>query len=312
MLAQRGQTHTSTQAHTVTVTRPLFIPNHIKLPCVCTCVCACAHVCVQKNVHACMHVCWGLCMQTCAFMFVWVCKRLRVHEHAWVRARAYAFACGLRFVHACAYVCVSEHVRVCIRVRVHVHEPLCVCMCICAYRCACTYVSACRGCVHARECVCRFCSCIISALETFSGVGLPCPKGNPAHTQTLVLLYLLLIPLLSNHWLLNHLREIRDTVLTKTFVKNCRYRGYKFCGLEGQWKVALDHSFRPYSYVHIRKTRLYTYIRRIYTPAKIHIRLYEYGYGDKLFIHPYIYRTYIYAYTVLANPTNLQVALGSS
>ena len=158
---------------------------------------------------------------------------MRVHEHAWVRARAYAFACGLRFVHACAYVCVSEHVRVCIRVRVHVHEPLCVCMCICAYRCACTYVSACRGCVHARECVCRFCSCIISALETFSGVGLPCPKGNPAHTQTLVLLYLLLNSLL----LLNHVRDSleRHGFNTKTIVRNCPKAGaLEFCGLEGQ------------------------------------------------------------------------------
>ena len=30
--------------------------------------------------------------------------------------------------------------------------------------------------------------------------------------------------------------------------------------------------------------------------AKIHIRSYEYGYGETLFILPYIYGTYIYLY----------------
>jgi hypothetical protein len=44
----------------------------------------------------------------------------------------------------------------------------------------------------------------------------------------------------------------------------------------------------------------------MYTPAKIHIRLYKYRYGGKMFIHPYIYGTYIrriYTHTILANPT---------
>jgi len=39
MLAQRGQ---NTQAHTVTVTRPLFFPNPIKFPLFCMHVCVCA------------------------------------------------------------------------------------------------------------------------------------------------------------------------------------------------------------------------------------------------------------------------------
>jgi len=46
-----------------------------------------------------------------------------------------------------------------------------------------------------------------------------------------------------------------------------------------------DHSFRPYIYV------LYgVYIRRL----KFIYGVYEYGYGDILFIHTYIYGTYIY------------------
>ena len=46
-----------------------------------------------------------------------------------------------------------------------------------------------------------------------------------------------------------------------------------------------DHSFRPYIYV------LYgVYIRRL----KFIYGVYEYGYGENLFIHTYIYGVYIH------------------
>jgi hypothetical protein len=37
----------------------------------------------------------------------------------------------------------------------------------------------------------------------------------------------------------------------------------------------------------------------IYTPATIYVRLYKYGYGDKLFLYPYIYGTYVYGMYIL-------------
>ena len=50
-----------TQAHRVTVTRPLFFPHHIKLPCLCmhvcvrVCVCVCVRMCKKCT---CMHQCF--------------------------------------------------------------------------------------------------------------------------------------------------------------------------------------------------------------------------------------------------------------
>ena len=116
-LAQRGQ---NTQAHSVTVTRPLFFPHHIKLPCLrmhvcvraCMCVCVCACVCVRvcvcvcaKNVPACMRV-------VCACVFVRV----------------------LGFVDARVYMCVCVHV--CVHAYVF---RACLLMVVCM-----------RGCVHVR------------------------------------------------------------------------------------------------------------------------------------------------------------------
>jgi hypothetical protein len=51
---------------------------------------------------------------------------------------------------------------------------VCVCVCIGAQVCVhvCLRMWARAGDACTRMCVCRFCSCIISALETFSGAGL--------------------------------------------------------------------------------------------------------------------------------------------
>jgi hypothetical protein len=52
---------------------------------------------------------------------------------------------------------------------------------------------------------------------------------------------------------------------------------------------------------------------RTYTPAKIYIQSYKYGYGEYLFIHPYICGTQIlrrmYTYTVLADPKHVQAGV---
>jgi len=42
-------------------------------------------------------------------------------------------------------------------------------------------------------------------------------------------------------------------------IKIAENKGFGICGLEGQWKVVFDHSFRPCIYVYIRKNRIYTY-----------------------------------------------------
>jgi hypothetical protein len=114
--------------------------------------------------------------------------------------------------------------------------------------------------------VCRSCSCIISALKTFSGVGL----HALLILKTLVLLVLLLLnPLLSNRWLLLDHNEFPSTghgfKTTKTIIKYCPDAGLQSFVVSKATggRSLFDHSFRLYIYVFIRK-------KRIYTPAKIH------------------------------------------
>ena len=68
MLAQRGQ---DTQAHTVTVTRSLFFPHPIILPCLCmltyASVCACLLVRVRLHAYVCVCVCMLTFAQTCMY-----------------------------------------------------------------------------------------------------------------------------------------------------------------------------------------------------------------------------------------------------
>ena len=116
------------------------------------------------------------------------------------------------------------------RVHVPFRTYVCFCVCICAHRfvqgCVNADVRACGGgCMHI---------CMKSVRVSFLFLHHLHP-GNlqwgwlacTAHTQTLVLLALLLLnPLLSNYWLLlNHVRDsLRGTRLlnsTKTIVKNC-------------------------------------------------------------------------------------------
>jgi len=269
MLAQRGRNpikHTGINDHCHET--PLLPPPHqITLfvyarVCVSVCVCVCARVCLcvcvcAKNVHACMRV-----VRACAFArelgFVHanacVCMRVRVLAygcmHAWVRACAYAFACVLRFVHACVYVCVSVHV--------HVNTCACACTIVCLRVCLCTQV-----CVHVCEHVrgMRACTrvCVPFLFLQHLRPGnhqcgwLACPKGNPAHTQTLVLLYLLLSPLLSNHWLL----LIRRTPFhdgrgfnTRTIVENCPDTGAlnSVISMANGRSLLTTHSDRIYTY----------------------------------------------------------------
>ena len=123
-------------------------------------------------------------------------------------------------------------------------------------------VRACGGgCMHI--CV-EECACVVSGPASS-------PPGNlqwgwlacTANTQTLVFLVLLLLnPLLSNHWLLSpiHFHEGHGCPIPqKQLLKFARMQGFGFLWFEGQWKVAFDHSFRPYIYVFIRKNRIYTY-----------------------------------------------------
>ena len=75
------------------------------------------------------------------------------------------------------------YTRTCMFVCASVHTGLHACMCARAGMRACTCARM-RGCVHAhmlkqRVCVCRLCSCIISALETFEGLAcMPCSYSN--------------------------------------------------------------------------------------------------------------------------------------
>lgn len=124
-------------------------PNYVCRACmrvVSACACAFAHVLGSVHAHVCVY------MRVCACLLMAVL-------HVWMHACAYAIACGLRLVHA----------------HVHMHVPLCVCKCIC-HTGMCAYVRVCGGaCMHmceVRVCLCHFCSCIIFAMESFSGVNL--------------------------------------------------------------------------------------------------------------------------------------------
>ena len=67
------------------------------------------------------------------------------------------------------------------------------------------------------------------------------------------------------------------------------YRGFEVGGLKGQWKVALDNSFRPYKYV---LYGAYICIRRL---------IFTYGHTntdtEKFCVHPCIHSTYVYSST---------------
>ena len=108
MLAQRDQNPYSTQAH-VTVTRPLFFPQPIKLPClcvyvyvcVCVCVCVCACVCVKtRYMHACvqcvrvyLHACWDSCMLACTCVYACMCVCVHAYVCVNMRMRVLAYGC---------------------------------------------------------------------------------------------------------------------------------------------------------------------------------------------------------------------------
>jgi len=158
------------------------------------------------------------------------------------------------------------------------------------------------ACTYAwRVCVCGFRSCIISALETFSGIGLHallilklwcswcCCFWTPC-CWTTGCCWIITDFLLCGTWLFN---------TTRTIVKYCPDAGlWIFVVSKASGRSLFDHLFRPYIYVFIWKIRIYTYYTA-YTPAKIHIRCIEYG--EFFFIHMYIYTYRIYTvciYTV--------------
>ena len=142
-----------TQAHTVTVTRPLFFPHHIKLPCLCMHVCVRVCVCVQKmSMHACV-------VRVC------ICTRAGIRAYLRVHVRVHACACACLCVwcvyvcSVCMYVCICARAGVpaCKRVRVHAYVCMCVCMRVCVHACAraCLWLYACMGaCMCVRICVC--------------------------------------------------------------------------------------------------------------------------------------------------------------
>ena len=143
-------------------------------------------------------------------MWVWVwvsvCANMRVRVlaygcmHAWVRACAYTFVCAE--VRTCMRVRVRQHTRTCVHICVRVRVPLCDCVSLHTGMRArmCAYVSAC-GVYVPNMCVC-VCVPLLFLHHLRPGNlqwgWLACPKGSPAHTPLLVLLYLLLSPLLSN------------------------------------------------------------------------------------------------------------------
>jgi len=200
MLVQEAKTHRHTQSLSQDPSSSLTPLNYPV--CVYTCVCVCVCVCVCAKKCTCMHAC-SVCVCICTR----VCMR--------VRACAYAFACVLRFVHACVYVCerVRTCVQTCARACTFTHVPVCLRVHL-SHRFACMYcaragVRACTcarmlGWVHAhmREVCVSFLFLHHLRPGNLQWGWLACP----AHTQTLVLLVLLLLnPLLSNHWLLlNH------------------------------------------------------------------------------------------------------------
>ena len=182
----------------------------------------------DRMTHLWLYTCVGACICVC------ICVRAEVRM--------------LGFVHACIYLCVCVHVRV--RVHVLLRTYVCVCLCIFTHRFACMYVHACRGaCQHI--CVSEEYACAVS-------VPASSPPGKlqwgclacPAHTQTLVLLVLLLLnPLLSNHWLLEACEgfpSMRDGLNANTIVINCLWI-FVVSKASGR-SLSTTHSDRIYTY----------------------------------------------------------------
>jgi hypothetical protein len=149
----------------------------------CVCMCACLHVHKLARARACLwlYACVGACM------CVYICVQAEV--------------CTCMLVHTCVntHACTFTRVFVC----ASVHTGLRACMCARAGVRACTCARM-LGWVHAhmREVCVSFLFLHHLRPGNLQWGWLACP----AHTQTLVLLVLLLLnPLLSNHWLLlNH------------------------------------------------------------------------------------------------------------
>ena len=122
-----------------------------------------------------------------------------------------------------------------------------------------------------------------------------------ANTQTLVLLVLLLLnSLLSNHWLLldhHGFASTRDTAIPqKQLFILSRMQGFGFSWsrrpVEGHFSTT--HSDRIYTYLY-EKIVYICIIRRIYKPAKIHVRCIRIRVRRKfIYTHVYIYIRYVY------------------
>ena len=194
------------------------------------------------------------------------------------------------FRSTCVFVCASVHtgcVRVCVRLQGCVNAD----------------VRACGGgCMHI---------CVEECAHVVSGPA-SSPPGNlqwgwlacTANTQTLVLLVLLVLLLLNP--LLEPLAAVGPSrihfheghgcpIPQKQLLKFARMQGFGFLWcqrpVEGRFRPLIQavyiriYTEKPYIYV------LYgVYIRRL----KFTYGVYEYGYGEILFIHTYIYGTYIY------------------
>ena len=188
------------------------------------------------------------------------------------------------------------------------HTYVCFCVCICAHRFACMYVCACRGawmqmCAHAGVGACTYAwTCVVSD-----------PASSPPWKPSVGIgLHALLILKLWCSWCCCFWTPccrttgccwtITDSLPrgTRQYHKNnCSYypgcRALDFRGLEGQLKV----TFRPLIqtvYIRIYTKKLYIYVLYgVYiSRLKFTYGVYEYGYGENLFIHKYIYGTYIY------------------
>jgi hypothetical protein len=157
--------------------------------------------------------------------------------------------------------------------------------------------------------VCRSRSCIISALETFSGVGLHAlvtgapgaAASEPLAVEPLAAVGPSRVPFHEGHGC---------SIPQKQLLNIARMQGFGFLWsrrpVEGHFSTT--HSDRIYTYSY-GKTVYIRIIRRIYTPAKIHIRCIRIRVRRK-FIYTYVYIRYvyirrIYTYTVWANPSYL-------
>ena len=163
--------------------------------------------------------------------------------------------------------------------------------------------------------MCRSRSCIISALETFSGVGLHAlltgapgaAASEPLAVKPLAAVGPSQIPF--HEWLFN---------TTKTLVKYCLDAGLWIFvvskAVVGHFSTT--HSDRIFTYLYGKTLYIYVLgIRRMYTPAKIHIRCIRIRVRRK-FIYTYTYVWYVYirrifTYTVWANPTYMAYLVGS-